>query len=108
MRLLLDTCTFLWIVGGSEELSIKARRAFEDPANEVVLSAVSAWEIAVKHRLGRLPLPSRPESFVPAQRAAHGETRPISASLEDDDVAGEIEVDVIVLRIAPSGAGITD
>jgi PIN domain nuclease of toxin-antitoxin system len=43
-----------------------------DPANEVFLSAVSAWEIAVKNRLGRLPLPQRPEVFVPAQRAAHG------------------------------------
>jgi PIN domain nuclease of toxin-antitoxin system len=72
VRLLLDTCTFLWIVSGSKELSAKARRAFEDPGNDVVLSVVSAWEIAVKNGLGRLPLPSRPDSFVPAQRVAHG------------------------------------
>ena len=72
MRLLLDTCTFLWIVGGSSELSAKARAAFADPANETFLSAASAWEIAVKHRLGRLPLPSAPDEFVPTQRAAHG------------------------------------
>lgn len=72
MRLLLDTCTFLWIVGGSSELSTRARAAFADPANETFLSAASAWEIAVKHRLGRLPLPSPPDEFVPAQRAAHG------------------------------------
>ena len=72
MRLLLDTCTFLWIVGGSSELSAKARAAFADPANETFLSAASAWEIAVKHRLGRLPLPSPPDEFVPFQRAAHG------------------------------------
>ncbi len=86
MRLLLDTCTFLWIVGGSDELSSKARHAFEDPANEVVLSAVSAWEIAVKHRLGRLPLPSKPESFVPAQRAAHG----IDALALDEEAAVQV------------------
>jgi PIN domain nuclease of toxin-antitoxin system len=85
VRLLLDTCTLLWIVGGSDELSVKARQAFEDPANEVVLSAVSAWEVAVKHRLGRLPLPSRPESFVPAQRAAHGIE---SLALDEDAAAG--------------------
>jgi PIN domain nuclease of toxin-antitoxin system len=72
MRLLLDTCTFLWIVGGARDLSTRAREAFSDPANEVLLSAASAWEIAVKHRLGKLPLPAPPEEFVPAQRVAHG------------------------------------
>ena len=71
MRLLLDTCTFLWIVGGSNELSPRAREAFADPANEVFLSAASAWEIAVKHRLGRASASRDPGEFVPAQRAAH-------------------------------------
>ena len=72
MRLLLDTCTFLWIVGGARELSPRARQLFTDPANEAFLSAASAWEIAVKHRLGKLPLPKPPDEFVPVQRAAHG------------------------------------
>jgi PIN domain nuclease of toxin-antitoxin system len=72
VRLLLDTCTFLWVIGGAAELSSRARDAFVDPGNEVYLSAVSAWEIAVKHALGRLPLPEAPETFVPAQREAHG------------------------------------
>jgi PIN domain nuclease of toxin-antitoxin system len=72
MRLLLDTCTFLWIVGGAKDLSARARQTFADPANEAFLSAVSAWEIALKHRLGRLPLPGPPDTFVPAQRTAHG------------------------------------
>jgi PIN domain nuclease of toxin-antitoxin system len=72
MRLLLDTCVFLWVVGGSKDLSPRAREAFADPGNEVFLSAASASEIAVKHRLGKLPLPAPPDVFVPAQRAAHG------------------------------------
>lgn len=72
MRLLLDTATFLWVVGGSRELSPGARKAFADPGNDAFLSAASAWEIAVKHRAGRLRLPDSPEVFVPAQRAAHG------------------------------------
>jgi PIN domain nuclease of toxin-antitoxin system len=72
MRLLVDTCTFLWIVGGAKDLSARARETFADPANEAFLSAVSAWEIAVKHGLGRLPLPATPDTFVPAQRIAHG------------------------------------
>jgi PIN domain nuclease of toxin-antitoxin system len=72
VRLLLDTCAFLWVVGGAGELSRRAREAFAAPENEVYLSAASAWEIAVKHRLGRLPLPQAASDFVPAQRAAHG------------------------------------
>lgn len=72
MRLLLDTVAFLWIIGDSRDLSAGARRAFANPDNEVFLSAASAWEIAVKHRAGRLPLPQHPDVFVPAQRAAHG------------------------------------
>lgn len=72
MRLLLDTCTFLWIIGGAKELSPGAREAFADPGNEAFLSAASAWEIAVKHRLGKLPLPEPAETFVPARRRAHG------------------------------------
>jgi PIN domain nuclease of toxin-antitoxin system len=70
--LLLDTCTFLWIAGDAPELSAQVRNAFADPANDVFLSAVSAWEIAVKHRIGRLQLPAAPETFVPENREAHG------------------------------------
>jgi PIN domain nuclease of toxin-antitoxin system len=72
VRLLLDTCTFLWIVGDAKELSRRARELFADPANDAFLSAASAWEIAVKHRLGKLPLPAPPDEFVPGQRIAHG------------------------------------
>lgn len=72
MRLLLDTCTFLWIVGGTRDVSACARELFVDPDNDVYLSAVSAWEIALKHAAGRLPLPEPPERFVPAERRRHG------------------------------------
>lgn len=72
MRLLLDTCTFLWLVSEPEQVSAKARELFVDPSNEVFMSAVSCWEIAVKHALGRLPLPESPGQFVTAQREAHG------------------------------------
>ena len=78
MRILLDTCTFLWIIGDAPELSNRARELFIDPANDVFLSAVSAWEISVKHGLGRLPLPEPPEKFIPFQRERHGiETLPL-------------------------------
>ena len=71
MRILLDTCTFLWIVAGSRKLSPRARELFSEPANDVYLSAVSVWEIVVKHALGRLPLPEPPSRFIPRCREGH-------------------------------------
>jgi PIN domain nuclease of toxin-antitoxin system len=72
MKLLLDTCTFLWIVADASDLSRRARDVFQAPDNEVYLSTASAWEIAVKHGLGRLPLPASPDRFVREMREAHG------------------------------------
>lgn len=71
MKLLLDTCTFLWLTGGST-LPPAAASAIQDPANEVFLSAASVWEIVVKHAKGTLPLPDAPDRLVPARRATRG------------------------------------
>jgi PIN domain nuclease of toxin-antitoxin system len=72
MKVLLDTCAFLWLIRDAPELSDAARALFQDPANEVFLSAASAWEMSIKHGLGRLPLPEDPARLVPRQRARHG------------------------------------
>ena len=81
MRILLDTCTFLWVVADAPELSARARELFVDPINDVFLSCVSTWEISVKYALGRLRLPESPERFVPTQRKQHGvETLPLEES----------------------------
>ena len=72
MRLLLDTCTFLWIVTASPRLSKNAAQWFSDPSNEVFLSVVSAWVMGVKYSLGTLRLPASPIDFIPAQRETHG------------------------------------
>lgn len=72
MRCLLDTCTFLWIISGTKELSTRATLAYTDPANEVFLSAVSVWELSVKHALGKFPLPTALDRFVVEQRERHG------------------------------------
>ena len=55
MRLLLDTHAFIWWFAGSRQLSRSVRRAIADEENDVLISAASAWEIATKHRLGKLP-----------------------------------------------------
>ena len=68
MKLLLDTCTFLWITLDSPQFSKSAAAAFLDAESESYLSAASAWEIAIKYAAGRLPIPERPDLFVPAMR----------------------------------------
>ena len=55
MRALLDTHAFLWWVADSTRLTSAAYRVIDNEANEIVVSAASAWEIATKYRLGRLP-----------------------------------------------------
>lgn len=57
VRILLDTHAVLWALEGSKKLSKTARDAIEDPENVVIVSAVSAWEIAIKKALGRLEAP---------------------------------------------------
>lgn len=54
MRLLLDTHTLLWWWTDDPRLSVNARDAIADPASKVFVSAASAWELATKHRLGKL------------------------------------------------------
>ena len=55
MRLLLDTHALLWWLDGDRRLSLKARRAIANQSNTILVSAASAWEIATKARLGKLP-----------------------------------------------------
>jgi PIN domain nuclease of toxin-antitoxin system len=63
-RLLLDTQVWLWMLAAPERLSAKARALLVAPENELVLSAASAWEIAIKHALGKLQLPEPPAEYV--------------------------------------------
>jgi len=55
VRLLLDTHVLLWWFLGDPSLSAAARSAIGDTDNETLVSAASAWEIATKYRLGKLP-----------------------------------------------------
>jgi PIN domain nuclease of toxin-antitoxin system len=52
--ILLDTNALLWLVSSPERVDRSARTTLADPANELVVSAVSAWEVAIKTRLGRV------------------------------------------------------
>jgi PIN domain nuclease of toxin-antitoxin system len=53
VKLLLDTHLLLWAAGDPDRLPAAAIRLIEDPANELIFSAASIWEIAIKRQLGR-------------------------------------------------------
>ena len=65
MRVLLDTQAWLWMLAAPERLAPATRKLLTKSANELLLSAASAWEIAIKHGLGKLRLPDTPERVVP-------------------------------------------
>lgn len=64
MKVLLDTHAFLWLVMDDPKLSRTAKSIFLDNTNEILLSAVSGFEIAVKYSLGKLELNEEPKAFV--------------------------------------------
>ena len=64
MNILLDTCEALWFMAGEENLSMKYRNAFADPSNQLFLSVVSDWEIAIKHSIGKLNLDHPPRHYL--------------------------------------------
>lgn len=63
MSLLLDTSCWLWLQASPERISGTVRERLE--RDRLYLSAASAWEIAIKHGLGKLALPEPPETYVP-------------------------------------------
>lgn len=69
MRLLLDTHVFLWWLGEDPSLSKRMRSAIAEPATEVLVSAASVWEIAIKVSMGKLRIDgvdlSRADELVP-------------------------------------------
>jgi len=54
VKLVLDSHAFLWAIMAPEKLGRKARAALSDPGNEAHVSAVTFWELSLKHSLGKL------------------------------------------------------
>jgi PIN domain nuclease of toxin-antitoxin system len=71
MKLLLDTCTFLWLVLEPQRLSRPALENFQDNSIACYLSVVSEWEIGMLVDLGRLTLNKPVHEYVPEQRTQH-------------------------------------
>lgn len=67
MRALLDTHVFVWWITDHAQLSNRAKTFIQAGTNELLLSAASGWELAIKTQLGRLQWPEPPERFIPKQ-----------------------------------------
>ncbi len=80
MRYLLDTGVWLWSLLQPERLSRKAQDVITELEQEIFLSAVSSWEIAIKSSTGKLKLPQSAQSFVPQFMREQG-LRPLPISL---------------------------
>jgi PIN domain nuclease of toxin-antitoxin system len=65
VRVLLDTQVWLWMLAAPERLSEPARALVIATDNELLLSAASTWEIAIKYALGKLRLPEAPRDLIP-------------------------------------------
>lgn len=72
MNLLLDTHTLIWFLEDDVNLSQQARAAISDPANRSYVSDASAWEVGIKHSLGKLDLPVAYEILFPSKLEALG------------------------------------
>lgn len=72
MRVLLDTNCWLWMQTAPEKFSPPTHELIAAPENELLLSAASAWEIAIKYALGWLPLPVPPDEYVPSRMKSSG------------------------------------
>ena len=66
ITLLLDTHIFLWWLFDDHRLPAGIRKTIEDPANPILVSSASVWEITTKFRLGKLPKASLVAKNVPA------------------------------------------
>ncbi len=82
MRILVDTHVLIWAAIASPQLSERARAIIENEDSELLVSAATAWEIATKVRLGRLPQAKELESdFLSKVEEAGYELLPIDAAL---------------------------
>ena len=79
MNLLLDTAAVLWSLEDNPRLGVTGRSAIVDPANEVYVSAACVWEIAIKVRRGRLPVPPNVATWLPRELEAR-DFRPLPIS----------------------------
>lgn len=80
MRLLLDTQCFLWMTASPARFRPPVRQLLSARSTTLYLSAASAWELAIKHALGKLRLPDVPSAYV-EDRVKRTRTTPLPITL---------------------------
>ena len=119
MNLLLDTHVALWAIADSPALPAAGRALIADPGNEVWVSAVSVWEIAIKHALDRGDMPVSGEealqwfgeagyrllSITPAHAAAVGALPPHHQDPFDRLLLAQAQVEGMTLLTADDAVG---
>lgn len=89
MRLLLDTCAFLWWLEDSDSLSTNAQREIDRLGNTIFVSSISLYEIALKVHIGKLSLPGRTPSDLPGAIDLAKFVR-LSMTMEHGLIAGQL------------------
>jgi PIN domain nuclease of toxin-antitoxin system len=89
VRLLLDTHALIWWISDNSALSATAYDAIGDADSQVYVSAASAWEIATKHRLGKLPVTDLLAADLSRAIADEGFTE-LAISVRDGQAAGKL------------------
>jgi len=72
VKLLLDTQIWLWLQTQPERVVDDVRDRLVEGSTQLLLSAASSWEIAIKHALGKLALPEPPRDYVPSRMRSSG------------------------------------
>jgi PIN domain nuclease of toxin-antitoxin system len=80
MRILMDTHVLIWVLAEPQRLSDETLASIESAADEVLFSAASIWEIAIKRRLRRIDLPFEPAEIVRSAAGAGYVELPLRAT----------------------------
>jgi PIN domain nuclease of toxin-antitoxin system len=86
---ILDTHVLLWWLFNDVRLSYTAREIIKDSANDLLISAASAWEIATKYRIGKLPEAVSVVQELPAY-LRRARVKPLDITVEDSLLAGSM------------------
>ena len=96
MKLLLDTHTLLWFIGGSPNLSKSARSLIEDTAHRKFVSIVSIWETAIKVSIGKMTLTAPFDDLFPHQLQINGfDLLPVKAAQAISESMTVVSIDEI-------------
>jgi PIN domain nuclease of toxin-antitoxin system len=89
MSYLLDTTVFVWLLKEPEKLNRRALELLEDEGQNVFLSSVTSWELAIKSAIGKLTLPKKPDELI-SEVFANFSFQPLSITHAHSLAVGEL------------------